>query len=590
MWILGINVGHNGSVALYNDANLVFFVEEERLTKLKYDGHPIIGIETAYKYTDHIDMLLVCHTRNHFSLYGTYNDVYRKSIKKKQPYHDFKYIELGDDHHLMHAACAFYNSNFDSAAALIVDGSGSNAYSSVINTTFNQHLLTKMRTGGHTEEEKFMKFIDSDTWEVESIWSLDYPANVQRHYASYGTNKLKDSMHYAKDGAIIEISRAHGIVKSYEAITTFLGFHEIDAGKTMGLSSYGKFNPYIAICDGRLNNLDFIIPGFPSGNKVNVDANPQVRECFKNLSDWHTDPKLVGEYRKDLAYAVQKSSENRIIDLIEKTLELTKKNKIVMAGGYGLNCVANYRFLKRFPNIKFYHEPISHDGGQSMGACQLYYRKTTGDTIKTPLKSLYTGPDISIDYVNVDYTGFNLSDSTSKDIAELIAKENIVALYQGRSESGPRALGNRSILFDPTVKDGKDLVNRVKKREWFRPFAGSCLAEYVHDWFDMAGLVESPFMMYAVEVLEDKKDIIPSITHVDGTCRIQTVTSEQNPHYYELISEFNKLKNVPILFNTSFNLAGDPLVETMDDALFTLRHSDIKYLWLPEIKKLVTKI
>jgi carbamoyltransferase len=261
-----------------------------------------------------------------------------------------------------------------------------------------------------------------------------------------------------------------------------------------------------------------------------------------------------------------------------------------MAGGYGLNCVANYRFLKRFPNVTFYHEPISHDGGQSMGACQLYYRKTTGDSVKTPLKSLYTGPDISIDYVNPDYTGFNLSDSTSKDIAELIAAENIVALYQGRSESGPRALGNRSILFDPTVKDGKDLVNIVKKREWFRPFAGSCLAEYVHDWFDMAGLVESPFMMYAVEVLEDKKDIIPSITHVDGTCRIQTVTSEQNPHYYELISEFNKLKNVPILFNTSFNLAGDPLVETMDDALITLRQSDIKYLWLPEIKKLVTKI
>jgi carbamoyltransferase len=106
----------------------------------------------------------------------------------------------------------------------------------------------------------------------------------------------------------------------------------------------------------------------------------------------------------------------------------------------------------------------------------------------------------------------------------------------------------------------------------------------------MAGLVESPFMMYAVEVLEDKKDIIPSITHIDGTCRIQTVTSEQNPHYYELISEFNKIKNVPILFNTSFNLAGDPLVETMEDALYTLRESDIKYLWLPEIKKLVTKI
>ena len=383
---------------------------------------------------------------------------------------------------------------------------------------------------------------------------------------------------------------SHGIVKSYEAVTTFLGFHDIEAGKTMGLSSYGKFNPYIPICDGRLNNLDLMIPNFPSGNRIKVEATAEAKKYSENNSAWHRDPKLVGQYRKDIAYAVQKSSENRVIDLIEKTLEITKKNKIVMAGGYGLNCVANYRFLKRFPNVTFYHEPISHDGGQSMGACQLYYRKATGDTTKTPLKSLYIGPDISIDYENVNYTGFDLSDATAKDIAELIAKENIVALYQGQSEAGPRALGNRSILFDPTVKDGKDLVNRVKKREWFRPFAGSCLAESVHDWFDMAGLKESPFMMYAVDVLEDKKDIIPSIAHVDGTCRIQTVTSEQNPHYYELISEFNKIRNVPILFNTSFNLGGDPLVETMNDALSTLRRSDIKYLWLPEIKKLVTKI
>jgi carbamoyltransferase len=333
-----------------------------------------------------------------------------------------------------------------------------------------------------------------------------------------------------------------------------------------------------------------MIPGFPAGNKIKIEASAEAKKYSENNKEWHSNPELVGQYRKDIAYAVQKSSENRIINLIEKTLELTKKNNIVMAGGYGLNCVANYRFLKRFPNVKFYHEPVSHDGGQTMGACQLYYRKLTGDSTKAPLKSLYIGPDISIDYNNVDYTGFNLSDATSKDVAELIAKENIVTIYQGRSEAGPRALGNRSILFDPTVKNGKDIVNRVKNREWFRPFAGSCLAESVHDWFDMAGLIESPFMMYAVDVLEDKKDIIPSITHVDGTCRIQTVTSEQNPHYYELISEFNKIKNVPILFNTSFNLGGDPLVETMDDALYTLRRSDIKYLWLPEIQKLVTKI
>jgi carbamoyltransferase len=586
MWVLGVNVGHNGSVALYQNTDLIFYVEEERLTKTKYDGHPIAGINLAYEYTDHIDVLLVCHTRNCFSENQLFGDVYRKTVRKKQPYHDFKYFELGNEHHLTHAACAFYNSNFDSAAAIVADGSGSSAYSLIKNTTFNQHLLSGV---GHTEKDLFT-FIEDDTWEVESIWSFDYPTNYKRLYATFGSNNMKDCQFQSEDGAIVEISRAHGIVKSYEAVSRYLGFPEIEAGKTMGLSSYGKFNPYIPICDGKLNNLYLIRPGFPAGNKIINDATAEIKKYSENIKEWHSNPELVGQFRKDMAYAVQKSSENRIGNLIEKALELTKKNKIVMAGGYGLNCVANYRFLKRFPNVKFYHEPVSHDGGQSMGACQLYYRKLTGDSTKSPLKSLYIGPDISADYKNVDYTGFDLIDATAKDIAELIAAENIVTIYQGRSEAGPRALGNRSILFDPTVKDGKDLVNKVKKREWFRPFAGSCLAESVHDWFDMAGLVESPFMMYAVDVLEDKKDIIPSITHVDGTCRIQTVTREQNPHYYELISEFNNIRNVPILFNTSFNLGGDPLVETMDDALATLRKSDIKYLWLPEIQKLVTKI
>jgi len=172
-------------------------------------------------------------------------------------------------------------------------------------------------------------------------------------------------------------------------------------------------------------------------------------------------------------------------------------------------------------------------------------------------------------------------------VANKLAEGNIVAIYQGRSESGPRALGNRSILFDPRVQEGKDIVNRVKGREWFRPFAGSVLLEHVHDWFDLRGLKESPFMMYAVNVLKDKKDLIPSIVHVDGTCRIQTVTREQNQHYYDLINEFYKLTGVPILFNTSFNLAGDCIVETLDDAISTMQESDIDFLYLPELQVLL---
>jgi len=173
------------------------------------------------------------------------------------------------------------------------------------------------------------------------------------------------------------------------------------------------------------------------------------------------------------------------------------------------------------------------------------------------------------------------------DICDLLIKKNIVTIFQGRCESGPRALGNRSILYDARDSEAKEHVNRVKKREWFRPFAGTILLEYVHEWFDMAGLDESPFMSYAVEVLPDKKKLIPGIIHVDNTCRIQTVSEKQNYHYYNLIKTFYEKTSVPILFNTSFNLGGETLVETLDDAIDTLKRSEIEYLFLPETMELL---
>ena len=173
------------------------------------------------------------------------------------------------------------------------------------------------------------------------------------------------------------------------------------------------------------------------------------------------------------------------------------------------------------------------------------------------------------------------------DIAELIKDGNIVSIFQGRSENGPRALGNRSILFNPTIGNGKDIVNRVKGREYFRPFAATVLKEYAHEWFDMRGMEESPNMMYAVDVKDDRKHMIPSVLHVDNTCRIQTVTETQNKHFYKLIEEFHKITDIPILFNTSFNLAGDPLVETIDDAMKVLKASEMEYCYMPELGILI---
>lgn len=173
-----------------------------------------------------------------------------------------------------------------------------------------------------------------------------------------------------------------------------------------------------------------------------------------------------------------------------------------------------------------------------------------------------------------------------KQAIDLILQQKIGAIFQGASEIGPRALGNRSIIFDPRVPNGKDIINRVKRREWYRPFAGTILLEHVHDYFEMYNLKESPWMSFAVKAKKKAIDEVPAIIHVDHTCRIQTVTKEQNKNFYELIEEFYSRTGVPILFNTSFNLAGDPLVETIDDALDTLNRSEISFIYVPEDQQL----
>lgn len=174
--------------------------------------------------------------------------------------------------------------------------------------------------------------------------------------------------------------------------------------------------------------------------------------------------------------------------------------------------------------------------------------------------------------------------TNKQDAIDKILEQQVVAIFQQSSEYGPRALGNRSLLFDPRNKNGKDIVNKIKRREWFRPFAGTVLLEHANDWFEMGTIKESPYMSYAVPVKEEKRNLIPSITHVDGTCRVQTLTKNQNKNFYELIEEFYKITKVPILFNTSFNLAGEPLVETLDDARSTIERSDLEYIYLPDLQ------
>ena len=573
-WIAGITRGHNGATCLLKDGEVVFYIEEERLSRKKYDGGPLAGLLKIKEYTDKIDYLVVAHTQpltEAGKIDFTGDDMYTGFARKigliNQHFDGHKHpqvIDLGMIHHELHAACTFYNSGFKEAAVLIVDGAGT-----------------------------FVPLGETTGWELETIFAASYPANFSTKFKHIGVrgpqtsyeklNCPHENRGKPEDLHDVIFTDHPGITKCYEAMTNYCGFNFIEAGKAMGLAPYGKPNSSIpkifAGAEGKhLSNRNLFVPNFPNGAFIDKVGNPVL----------DTDSL---EMKQDLAYAVQEATQMQMVRLILDAIERTGHTNVCIAGGYGLNCVANYEYLKHLPEgVNLYVEPISHDGGTCLGAAKMIWHEMTNDLTIRKQISIYYGPnyferDGSYDINLVDRE--TITDVTKDDIVQLLLDENIVCMYQGRSEAGPRALGNRSILFNPTVKDGKDIVNEVKHREWFRPFAGTILKEEVHEWFDLRGMDATPHMMYAVDCQPGVAERIPSIIHVDGSCRIQTVTAEENLHYYELISKFRDATGVPILFNTSFNLGGEPLVETIEDALRTLRNSGLNYLYLPEIEKLV---
>ena len=479
-------------------------------------------------------------------------------------------------HHKLHASCAFYRSGFDSAVAVIVDGAG----------TFFELQNSGYETTG---------------WEVESIIDCDYPYNLKTLYKHIGTRDIinhgkiytdfPDPILGKEENVQLEISDRAGIVKVYEAITEYCGFQAIEAGKTMGLFPYGAPNDNIpdlfqTYQDGTsLSRRYVIIPTYPNSANVN-------QTLFDELKYDAQGDKTLLQNRRDLAYALQTQTQEEVVKLIRKAVEMSGKNNVVISGGYGLNCVANYYYLEALKDedINIYVEPVSNDAGTSIGAALSYYHYITKSVDKSP-SDLYLGPqynysDETINSLAKEY-GATVEDSDNSAVIDLLEKRNIVTIFQGRCENGPRALGNRSVIYDPTDPNGKDFVNSVKHREYFRPFAGSILQEDVHEWFDLRGMDSTPYMMYAVNCQPGIEEKIPSIIHEDGTCRIQTVTKEENPNYYDLINAWKERTGIPIVFNTSFNLGGEPLVETLKDALWTLQQSDIEYLYLPEYGKLL---
>ena len=562
-----LNTGvHDGSITIVKDGKILVHLLEERFTHVKHNSPPIVALTKVKEYVDEVDAVSYAHLFPEYADFTPYmryfmflGDYISDEVNNKPIIHY--------NHHDLHAICGFSHSGFDDAVVVVIDGAGSTHYYG----KENQTIYEVNKLGVLIRE----KVIVGNGYSVEDgIRNNIGVASKPIH------NPAFDEKVYIPDYVRKYTNIGAGYV--YSTVTELCGFGPLDCGKTMGLSAYGEDDDNIPkfINENTCGNDAFTLAVNPRSNWMGFVAAKLKKEHTTYL-DKNVDNKDV--MIRNLAYRVQKDYEEYLISTCKRALELSKSKNLVLTGGCALNCVANYKLLKSLPDdINLYVEPVSDDSGVSIGGALVVSRM--GAPCK--LENLYLGTKLSYSYALQDDE--SEEDTNPKDVAELISKGNIVAIAQGKSEIGPRALGNRSILFDPRVKDGKDIVNKVKEREYFRPFAGTVLLEYAREWFDMDRLEESPYMMYAVDVLPEKRDLIPSIVHVDGTCRIQTVTKEQNEHYYNLISEFYKLTGVPILFNTSFNLAGDTIVETIDDAFFTIRNSDINYMYTPEVGKLIS--
>lgn len=527
MKILSLSLlNHDSSVTIFESGEIVKHFLSERITKFKKDNNLNLIISNLNeKVYDLISFSVFNKNLFNCQLIDKRSQLFlNETIEKSK-----KSINLNmENHHLSHAYLAYYTSKFDECLCFVFDGNGS-----------------------------FFNGIVDNEWctEVESVYRFKrgkYQSQIFKRYMicdffGQGGNILpkKTIEDIVNKNYIISSDLSIGII--YELTTIENGFNWNEGGKTMGLSQY-------------VNNIYKLPPKY-------------------NNEEWKNKVKRSNES--------QKKVEKRILETVKKYVDDTGIKNVIITGGVALNCVSNYNLLKEIEDINLHIDPICDDGGISIGnAIQTYIENTKKNPKR--IANIYLGYEENLEELKEKVKNFDYKKVSYEDIIKIILQKKAVSLFQGKSESGARALGNRSILFDPRVKNGRTIVNEIKKREDYRPFAASILLEHVQEWFDLKNLKESPTMSFAVDAYKKTIKTVPSVIHVDNTSRIQTVTKKQNYHFYNLIKEFYNQTKVPMLLNTSFNLSGKPLVETFDDAINALCNSEIEYLYLPEIETLVT--
>ncbi|MBT7956098.1 MAG: carbamoyltransferase [Rhodospirillaceae bacterium] len=365
----------------------------------------------------------------------------------------------------------------------------------------------------------------------------------------------------------------------YDIITKLMGYDTFSCGKTMALAAFGEHfqsKDLLPISNDRFR--DFLI-----------DYTPVCTWIGQNLKKFDSvgHPKgpngLVDEHWVNLARQTQEALYKDMLYLSKLAHRKTGSSHLCMGGGTALSCVTNRRIIDSERFEKVFIQPAASDEGNPLGAALLGYYRCGGKLRPAVMEHAYLGRS----YHNADLLGitarwgFPTRNLDENEAAELLAEGKVIGRSVGKAEYGPRALGNRSILADPRQPEMKNYVNReIKHREEFRPFAPSVLAEAASDYFVQS--FETPFMIVASQVNKDKLKAIPSVTHVDGSSRVQTVRAEQNPGYYKLLKAFEKASGAPVLLNTSFNDNGEPIVETPEDALLSFLTTGLDFLILED--------
>lgn len=544
MKILGLGGSfHDLSCCLLENGEIKVAIEQERLSREKH----ALG-RKSQKYTQIKYCLDQTPIKDIDLIIGNDLIIFNDLIDKELLNHAVRI-----NHHMAHAASSYYTSGFDNAAVLVIDGAGSG-----YNTLKGE--MSETCSFGEAQQGA----IDLN----------------KRFYGQYVTNINFRRIKHKEN--IVENDYYHFHVNSlgdfYAFMSEFCGFEKQQEGKLMGLAPYGT--------DRYLKELKrFVNIDLPNAINVNIISG-EFFYVVDEILRTEVGKRNLFDIQADFAYVTQAIFEENVFQVMNYLYDKTHNKNLCYAGGAALNSVLNGKIKQKTPFENVYIFPAANDGGTSIGAAYYgYYNIFKNKYTPKRLEHCYFGKtynSLSIEKAinnndNITYRKLDV-DLVYEEISDRLSNGEIIGWFQDGSEFGPRSLGNRSILADPRKTDMKDILNKkVKFRENFRPFAPVILKEHVTEYFG-TDFPDNPFMLYVGEVKHNKINSIPAVTHVDNSARLQTISYETNEKLYRLISSFMRITNVPILLNTSFNIKGEPIVETPQDAMKAFLGSEMDVL------------